>query len=168
VCVVCAMFVLRVFLVMCRVLFEFCVMCEVRCLPFVYMVVRVLWCWLCDCVLCVVLHVCVLCYCVLLAVKSVICWFHERGCVYVVVCFLCVLLFLCCDSCVSDVCSLGASLLCVVRVVCMFGECCVTGVVVGGSVWCVVCLECAFVCCMLDVFCVACCVRGWECSVVCE
>ena len=32
----------------------------------------------------------------------------------------------------------------------------------------VVCLECVFVCCMFDIFCVACCVRGWEYYVVCE
>lgn len=38
------------------------------------------------CVFCVVLHVCVLCYCVSLAVKSVMCWFNVRGGVCVVVC----------------------------------------------------------------------------------
>jgi len=39
----------------------------------------------------------------------------------------------------------------------------VTCAVEGGSVWGVVCLDCAFVCGMFGVICVACCVRGWEC-----
>ena len=38
----------------------------------------------------------------------------------------------------------------------------------GGSVLGVACWECVFVCCMFDIFCVACCVRGWEYYVVCE
>lgn len=166
VCVVCAMFMLCTFSVIRFVFVGFCVMCELQCLPSAHTVGRVSWCLLCDgvCILCCV-PFCVLCCFVFSAVRSVICWFNVRGGVYVVVCVFPV----CREGYVCVTCAVWV--LCCVR--CMFCvyfsvECCVTGAFVGGSVLGVVCLECVFVCCVFGVFCVACCVRGWDCYVVCE
>ena len=82
-------------------------MCEVRCLSFVSWLGCVLWCLLCDSVriLCCATF-CVLCYCVLFAVKSVIRWCNVRGSVYVVVCVFPV----CCDFCACDLCTVGTLL----------------------------------------------------------
>jgi len=81
---VCTVFLLRISPVMCSVFVGFGVTCEVRCLLW-----KGVFCGVCGvivCVLCVVLHVYVLCCGVFFAVKSVICWLIVRGGVYVVVC----------------------------------------------------------------------------------
>ena len=82
--------------------------------------------------------------------------FSVCGGVYVVVCVfpVCCALSVLWLLCMRFV-QFGWFVVCSVCSVCTYFpvECCVTGVVVDGSVLGVVCLECVFVCCMFGVLC---------------